>query len=143
MKKIVMFLAIIIVIVSSISYMYIKYQANYKIAQKENSQFDSYKDKEIYGAELTTLINKAVDNNEQNNVEKQKDGTYIENDSNSIRIDIKMLDVDDIFSMEKLYGGGMSNFVKYYNEIKFKCVQIQYHDRTKRVKHMLFEQITQ
>ena len=61
MKKIVMFLAIIIVIVSSISYMYIKYQANYKIAQKENSQFDSYKDKEIYGAELTTLINKAVD----------------------------------------------------------------------------------
>ena len=143
MKKIVMFLAIIIVIVSSISYMYIKYQANYKIAQKENSQFDSYKDKEIYGAELTTLINKAVDNNEQNNVEKQKDGTYIENDSNSIRIDIKMLDVDDTFSMEKLYGGGMSNFVKYYNEIKFKCVQIQYHDRKKRVKHMLFEQITQ
>ena len=68
MKKIAIFFLIIIAIVSTIAYMYLNYIANYNIAQKENAKFEMYKDKEILGSELTTIINKAIDINEKNEV---------------------------------------------------------------------------
>ena len=34
------------------------------------------------------------------------------------------------------------NFINYYSNIKFKCVDIKYHSSTNQVKYMLFEQIT-
>ena len=54
-----------------------------------------------------------------------------------------MLDNDKVYNMETLYGGGMNNFLQYYNQIKFKCTKIEYHKSTNRIKYMLFEQITQ
>ena len=123
--------------------MYINYRTNYNKAKRENQQFESYKDKEVYGKEIATVINKAVDKNEKNEIEKDNKGKYINNDSNSIEIDIKMLDNDKTYDMETLYNGGMDNFVKYYSDIKFKCIKLDYHKSTNRVKYMLFEQITE
>ena len=76
-------------------------------------------------------------------MEKDKKGKYINNDKNSINIDIKITDNDTIYNMEKLYTGGMDKFVQFYNQIKFKCTKIECHKETKKVKYMLFEQITQ
>ena len=143
MKKIALFFLIIVVIVVGISYIYLNYQVGYNTAKKENNQFESYYEKEIYGAELTSIINKAIDNNSKNQVEKDKKGNYIDNNQNSIKIDIKMLDIDKTYAMETLNSGGMDKFVQYYNEIKFKCKKIEYHQTTNKVKYMLFEQITQ
>ena len=70
-------------------------------------------------------------------------GKYIDNKSNSINIDVKIIDNDKIYTMETLYNGGMENFIQYYNQIKFKCTIIEYHKDTNKVKYMLFEQITQ
>ena len=92
---------------------------------------------------MTTIINKAVDNNKNNDVPKDDKGKYINNNTNSIQIQIKMLDNEKIYAMETLYHGGMDKFVQYYNEIKFKCTNIEYHTVTNKVKYMLFEQITQ
>ena len=44
--------------------------------------------------------------------------------------------------METLYNAGMSDFVKYYRQIEFKCKKIEYNSR-KKVKYMLFTQVTQ
>ncbi len=143
MKKLALFLLIVIIIVAGISYMYLNYKANYYEAQKQNKQFESYLSQEIYGASLTTIINKAVDNNKNNEVEKDNKGNYINNNNNSIQIDINMLDNEKIYKMETLYQGGMDKFVKYYGEIKFKCTKLEYHNNTNKVKYMLFEQITQ
>ncbi len=143
MKKLALFFLIIIIIVVGISYMYLNYKASYYEAQRENKQFESYNGQEIYGNELTTIINKAIDNNENNEVQKDEKGKYISNDNNSIQIDIKMLDNDKTYSMETLYSGGMDKFVQYYGEIKFKCTNLEYHQATNKVKYMLFEQITQ
>ena len=74
---------------------------------------------------------------------KDNKGRYIDNESNSIKIDIKMLDNDKTYTMETLYSGGMDKFVQYYNEIQFKCTNLEYHKTTNKVKYMLFEQITQ
>ena len=54
-----------------------------------------------------------------------------------------MLDNDKTYTMETLYSGGMDKFVQYYNEIQFKCTNLEYHKTTNKVKYMLFEQITQ
>lgn len=143
MKKLAIFFLILVIIVVGISYMYLNYKVNYYEAQRENKQFESYNGQEIYGSELTTIINKAIDNNENNEIQKDSKGKYINNDDNSIQIDIKMLDNDKTYSMETLYSGGMDKFVQYYSEIKFKCTKLDYHQVTNKVKYMLFEQITQ
>lgn len=143
MKKLAIFFLTIIVIIVGISYMYMNYKANYYIKQKENYQFSSYYNKELKGNEIATLINKAYDNNSSNNVAKDKKGKFIENDSNSIKMDIKMLDIDKTYDMETLNSGGMDKFVQYYGQITFKCTKIDYHSSTGKVKYMLIEQITQ
>ena len=143
MKKIAIFLLIIIGIVSTISYLYLNSINNQRIAQKENIKFEIQRDEEITGAEVTTLINKAINSNQQNEIEKDKKGRYIDNETNSINIDIKFIDDDVTYNIEKIYNNGMDKFLTYYRDIKFKCVDVQYHDKTQKIKYMLFEQITQ
>ena len=143
MKKLALFFLMIVIIIVGISYMYLNYKANYYEAKKENNQFESYYEQEFYGAEVVTLINKAIDNNLTNQVLRDENGKYIENDTNSIKIDIYMLDNDTTYDMETLYSGGMDQFIQYYNQIKFKCTEIDYHKSTGKVKYMLLEQITE
>ena len=74
MKKIAIFFFTIIIIVVWISYAYLNYKASYNNAKKGNMPFESYYNQEIYGTELTTIINKAIDNNDNNEVLKDKKG---------------------------------------------------------------------
>ena len=143
MKKIAIFFFIVIVIVSIISYLYFNYKRQYNIAKNENKKFEEYYEQQIYGYDLATVINRAIDTNQTNQVQKDKKGKYVDNDNNSINIDIKILDTDETYDMEYLYSGGTDKFVKYYGEIQFKCTKLDYHKSTNRVKYMLFEQITQ
>ena len=144
-KNNILILAIIIVIIIAVvSIIYVKYK-NYKAQQnkiKENNlEYETYLNKEILGTELTTFINKAVDNNEKNKVPKDEQGNYIPNDTSSIKIEIKITDNDTLYQMETLYGGGMATFVAYYNDIHFECTKIGYNSLGK-VNYMLFEQKT-
>lgn len=143
MKKLIAFFVIVVIIVIVVFYFYLKYQDTYYTIQRENLQFESYYEQETYGNEIATLINKAVDNNTKNKVEKDNKGKYIENDTNSITIDIKMIDNDKTYDMEDIYNGGIPTFTSYYDQIKFKCTKMEYHSKTGRVKYLLFEQTTQ
>ena len=143
MKKIAIFFGIIVFIVVAMFGLYINYKNNYNTIQNENRQFESYYNEETYGTNLASIINKAIDSNTKNNIEKDQNGKYIENDINSINIDIKMIDNDKTYNMEKIYKGGISTFTSYYSQIKFKCTKIDYHKKTGKIKYMLFEQITQ
>ena len=125
-----------------ISGIYINYKANYNILRKENLEFERYLNKEIYGTELITLINKVINNNEKNQV-KKSNGIYVSNNKNSINIEIKMTDIDKIYTMEAIYNGGIQNFVEFYGKIEFKCTNIEYHNSTNKIKYLLFEQITE
>ena len=143
MKKIAIFFLMIIIIISTIAYLYLNHIAIYNIAQKENAKFEMYKDKEIQGIELTTIINKAIDSNEKNTISKDNEGKYIDNGKDSINIDIKFIDDDVIYNIEKIYDKGTDNFLQYYRYIMFKCNEVRYHSSTGKIKYMLFEQITQ
>lgn len=143
MKKLAVFFLIIVIIIVGISYMYLSYKANYHEAQRENNQFESYYNQEFYGADVATIVNKAYDSNLTNIVQRDNSGNFIENDTTSIKIDLKMLDTDETYNMETIYKGGMDKFVQYYGSIKFKCTKIEYHNKTQKVKYMLIEQITE
>lgn len=142
MKKIIIFIIIVIVIVSGIYYIYVNYRAQYNSALKINKDYEQYLNREIYGSELATIINKTIDSNETNKIQKNNKGIYLNNDLNSINIEIKMKDDNNtIYQAEKIYNGGIQKFINYYGNIKFKCTRIDYHKATQKVKYMLFEQV--
>ena len=143
MKKYAILIFFVIMCVAGISYIYLNYKANYNNTKKDNYQFESYYEKDIPGTELATLINKAVDNNTINDVQKDEKGRYINNNNNSIQIDIYFLDDEKTHPMEEFYTSGIQQFMTYYSEIKFKCTGIEHHQNTNKVSYMLFEQVTQ
>ena len=144
MKKmyifLICFILVILVIVMAIFY---KYRTESIEINNYNADYEELFEKEVYGNEVATIINKAVDNNEKNNIEKDEKGFYIGNDTNSVSVDIKLLDGQgQTYKMEIFYNGGIEEFVQYYGEILFKCTNIQYNSQ-KKVRYLLFEQISQ
>ena len=106
-----------------------------------NIEFEQYMNKELYGTQLGTIINKAIDKNIKNKIAKDDKNLFIQNEENSIQIEIYMTDTEQIYKMETVYNAGTQRFIQYYGNIKFKCSKIEYHEKTKRVKYILFEQI--
>ncbi len=135
-------LATFFIIICIICVMIINIQSENNEIKKENAEYEEYLDKEISGTELATLISKAVDSNEKNNVEKDEQGYYISNDSNSIKIDLKMTTVDKTYPMEEIYNNGIAEFVQNFSTIQFKCTSIEYHSETKRVSKLVFEELS-
>lgn len=132
---------IIIIVVTIISVNYYSYEIEYRNITKENEEFEQYRDKEIYGIELGTIINKAIDQNIKNNIEKDDKNFFIPNNENSIEIEIYITDSEQTYKMETFYKSGIEKFIQYYGDISFKCSKIEYHEKTKRIKYLLFEQI--
>ena len=141
MKKLIIFLVIVLIIVATVAYMYLNYKATYNEAQVKNVQYESYNGKEIFGTDLATLINKAVDGNTKNNIQKEDSGLYTDNGTDSIRIDILFTDDNEVHSMEEIYNSGTDTFMQYYNQIRFKCTKVDHHSKTGRVSYMYFEQV--
>ena len=140
MKKIITFIAIVTICLITFATKYYSYKNEYSQIKSRNAQYESYYLKELNGMDVATIVNRAVNDNEKNNVKKDTKGEYIENETNSLKIEIKITDNDTIYNMETLYNGGMANFVKYYDNVEFECTKIEYHSETKRIKYMLFEQ---
>ena len=142
-KTFITILVIVGIIVALFIIKYIRYQEKVAQIKEYNVQFEQYLDKELYGTEIATVINKAVDINEQKVVKKNENGKYIQNNTDSVNIEVKINDLEEekIYNMETLYNGGMQQFVQYYNNIKFKSSKVEYNSE-KNISYILFEQIT-
>ena len=68
--------------------MFLNYKVNYNISKKANLEFENYLNVEVSGIDLVTVMNRAIDNNERNEVEKNRKGIYQDNENNSISIEI-------------------------------------------------------
>lgn len=142
MKKIIIFIVILIlIIVSVVGIKYSAYKTEYNNIQQENSIYEKCKDTETSGLDIATLINKSVDKNTKNKVEKLENGEFIQNEENSIEIEIYIKDSEKTYKMETIYNNGTEQFVQYYGNIMFKCSKIEYHKKTGQVSYILFEQI--
>lgn len=139
-KYIITILILIAIVISSVMYAYNTYKYNIQDLKNYNNEFTKYENTEIVGTEIATILNKAVNNNEQNNVNKGEQGMYIENDENSIKIDIYIKDNDTTYSMEKIYNMGVEKFINSFSLETFKITETQYHNKTGKIKYIKLEQ---
>lgn len=142
MKRIVILISTIFLTIALI----VGYRIYYKKVAieetiKKNKSYESFYNKEILGTDVISIINKAIDSNEKNQVEKDEKGNYIDNLENSIEIKLKFKELDQIITMERINEVGMQQFWLNYGTLSFKCTNIEYHTKTNNVKYMYFEQI--
>lgn len=140
-KRILVILGIFIIILLFVVYLLYNYDKGIKQAQGFNKQYELYYQKETLGTDLATLLNKVINYNEKNNVDKDDNDRYYIETENSIIVTIKFLEKDDIVRMEDILLKDMENFIKYYATSSFKCTKIEYHKENKQVKSLYFEQI--
>lgn len=95
---------------------------------------------EIYGTDLATLINKAVDNNEKYKIEKDENGNYIPDDKYSLKITIQMLSNETTYEMERIFEHKVEQFIELFNTSKFKASNVQYHELTGKISQIHFVQ---
>lgn len=140
-KTLWIILIIFLIIIFSLLGMLMTNNSKMLEVKKENIEYERFLEREILGTDIATLINKAINQNEKNNVSKDENGYYIDNGENSIRIDIKMITIDKTYPMESIYDNGVTNFVQNFNLITFKCIDVQYHEKTGRISKIVFEQL--
>lgn len=141
MKKYIILLFIVIVAVTSMAYLYANYKMDNNKIKQNNSAYENVYNKEITGAELATIINGTLDKNTQNEVAKDEKGCFIDNGTNSIIIEMKFKESDDVYRVENISKQGVEQFIKLYARFQFKCTKIEYHKETKLVKYLYFEEV--
>lgn len=139
-NKILLILIIFLIILSISIYFVYNYRKNALQAQKINNEYKAYYNMQMLGTELVSILNKTADINEKNEIQKDSQGLYIDNNINSIKIYIKLKYKEDyeIIEMEKILNNGVENFIKSYAAASFKCESISYHEKTKSVKDLTF-----
>ena len=141
MKKIAIFIVCVIIIITIFTYIFYNYKIKKSDIDTNNMIYNMAYEKELSGNKLATLINKALDSNEKNFIKKDDKGFFIENDENSIKIEIKFKQSDHIFQMESIYLNKVSEFIRLYGQAIFKCTKIEYHNKTKLVKYLYFQEV--
>lgn len=116
-----------------------EYQKNQRQVSNFNREFEEYNKEDVLGVDITTLINKAISNNEKYGVQKDENGLYIDDGKNSIQIYITMIINGQTYPMENINKLGMDSFTSYFGVIKFRCTNISYHDETSKIASMTFE----
>lgn len=137
MKKIgILICTLVIVIVAVIGVNIYSYNERLKATEKNNKNYQSYYNVEVLGSDVGSLINKILDTNSKNNIQKDENGKEI-----SISVTIKFLELDKNISIEAIEKQGVDRFIKNFGAETFKCTEIEYYPDAKGVKSMHFEQV--
>lgn len=142
MKKSFIIIIIIFIVIMSVLTIILKdIEQSEKIVKRDNYKYEQYLGKKIYGTDVTSVINWAIDNNEKHEIPKDEKGMYINDNKYCIKVELNMITVEKTFQMEQLYSAGMTEFVKLFNVLVFECTSIEYHEKTGRVSKIVFTQL--
>lgn len=137
-KTIVVILSVLMIILISI-YMNYRHILSSKLqAKKFNQDYEFFNRENILGTDVTTMINKAIDNNEKHNIKKDENGLYISDNDYAIKIYVYMIIDEKTYPMEELVKAGLDNFTRYFGEVHFKCTDVKYHNSNGRISEMTF-----
>lgn len=145
MKKNIFFVILFLIIVVSV--ILVNYFDNVKTKReiiRENSEYTQYEKANIKINDLITLMNKAIDTNRKNNIETDEKGEFLENDTNSIKVYLEIESRGSVIPMEALLLSDVSTIdkvEKLFSDMFFKCNQIEYHEKTGRIKKIVFKAI--
>lgn len=135
---------IVIALFCLISLLVILYNYNnLNSKQKEiisfNNKYLEFNKDEVKGLDITTVMNRAINDNEKNNIQRNENEEFIENEENSIKIFLKMKIDGKTYSMEAFEKRGMDEFAQYFGGVVFKCIDVTYHKNSGRIATMTFE----
>ena len=140
-RKILVILGIFIIILIFVVYLLYNYNKGVKQTQSFNNEYEAYYEKTILGTDLATLLNKVADYDERNNISKDENNRYYLETNNSLLVEVKFLEKEEIVKMEDILLQGIENFIKYYATSSFKCTKIEYHQENNQVKSLYFEEV--
>ena len=139
MKKNLLIIFIVFIVIMAILFAkFISLRNQNMEIKKFNYGYEFYNRDNLSGLDITTVINKAIDNNEKYNVKKDENGYYIE-DENSIKIEIKMIINDKTYQRERIKEIGLEGFTEFFGEVNFKCTKIEYHQENNKISKITFE----
>lgn len=143
-KKIFLILIIFMIILAIVTYGIYNYRTQTIAAQKINDSYSSYKNIQILGSELISIINRTIDINESAGIEKDENGLYIDNGKDSIKVYVEFIYDEETrtIEMEKIANNGIKSFVDIYSTASFQCTEITYHEKTNNVKSLTFTEIS-
>lgn len=142
MKKILLTICTIFLIIMLVLFWnFRQVQAHSRSLKKFNAEYEFYNKEDLCGIDVTTVINKATDNNEKYEVKKDENGYYIPNEENSINIYVKLINNNQTYPMERIKEIGLESFVEFFGEVDFRCTKIEYHKNTGKVSSMTFESL--
>lgn len=144
MKKTILALTLILIVIVII--ITVKISDNAKKVNdisKFNEQFEAiYKDKIVYGADVLTIINKAIDNNNTYKIEKDINGYYIDDDKHCFKVELVLLmtsedgELKEVkYPMETLEKAGLDGFISSFSLTKFECTSSIYNSERKNCKN--------
>lgn len=142
-NKFLIILVALIILTVYIGYVVYQYRSEVINSQKISKEYESYYQLEMLGTELISIINRTIDINTKENVSKDENGYFIDNQKNSINIYIKFIykDEEKTIPMEDIEKATSETFIKNYSTASFRCTSIEYHEKTKNVKSLTFEEI--
>ena len=137
-KVIIVILSIFLIIMISIYMNYRQAVSKELQAKKFNQDYEFFNKEAILGTDVTTMINKAMDNNEKHGIKKDENGVYIPDDEYSVKIYVYMIIDENTYPMEQLVQTGLSEFTRYFGEVHFNCTDVKYHKTNGRIAEMTF-----
>ena len=109
MKKFfIILLIVLIVVIAPLMMVMSDYKHQKGEIIKFNLEYEQYREGNVKGIYIASLINSAVDNNEKHEIEKNEKGRYIEDDKYCVRIEIMIDSITDesettTYAMEDIY----------------------------------------
>ena len=140
-KTIIVLICIFIAIIISLYTYYQSTQSALQGVKKFNYQFEQYFDKEIYGADVVTIMSKAIDNNNKYDIARNEENKFIEDNKYCLKVMIKFKDVDKTFDMESIEKAGIEGFMQNFSKSTFKVVEHDYNEDSKRIGKIVIEEI--
>ncbi len=142
MKKNFAIIIIIFIVIMSMLTIILKAKEDDKKSLKTiNLGYEQYLNKQVYGTDVTSIMYKAIDNNEKHKIQKDENGMYINDGKYCIKVELNMITIEKTYQMEQMYKAGITEFVKNFNVIEFECTSIEYHKETGRVSKIVFTQV--
>lgn len=138
MKKTTIVIGSLLLITLVVSIVAISVSKQNILANKQaNIAYEQYMNKELYGTDVISIINRAIDSNQKNGVQTDKQGNYVP-DENSILVDIVMITDEDkektkTYRMETINKVGITEFISNFNTAKFRITQVKYHKQTEKI----------
>lgn len=139
MKKsiICLFTVFVIIIAVVFNWYWAKLQEQKEI-KSYNLELEQYTKENITGVSVTTIINKAIDENEQYSISKDENGFYKNDGKYSLEILVKLEEEGKLYPMEALEKVGVEGFTKAYGTAVFKAKNLEYH-KNGRISKIVFE----